>query len=199
MKKLTLASHIWYNQTMRVCSVCRRRKPNDKFTAPDSAVCKECRNARTREKYASDLKFKQRVLAAQERWRREHPRKNAEQKSRWRHSTFKGYTNRKLSSIRRNARVRGHKVTITAAYLRRLFEEQGGRCPLTGRELAITSEYRNLDALSVDRIDGLLGYVIGNVRLITHQANCARSFGTDEQLLEFCKDVIKKASASTGA
>ena len=77
------------------------------------------------------------------------------------------------------------------AYLRELLEEQAGRCAVTGRELLMTPKPQ-LDSLSIDRIDPGRGYVLGNVRLITWQANAARLTGTDEDLRAFCRDVLRE-------
>jgi hypothetical protein len=49
----------------------------------------------------------------------------------------------------------------------------------------------NLDMPSLDRKDNALGYLESNVRWVTWQANAARNFGTDDELIEFCRDVLK--------
>lgn len=59
------------------------------------------------------------------------------------------------------------------ALVRQLWDMQKGRCGLTGQK--IDTEGRNpQDALSLDRIDNLLGYSSGNVHLTTVFANRAR-------------------------
>ena len=71
-----------------------------------------------------------------------------------------------------------------------IYNKQNGKCPLTGRDLIKSRKKSKLDTCSVDRIDNNIGYVIGNIRLITLQSNIAKSTGTDEDLLNFCKDII---------
>jgi len=74
--------------------------------------------------------------------------------------------------------------------LENIYNKQNGKCILTGRDLIKTRKKSQLDTCSVDRIDNNIGYVIDNIRLITLQANISKSTGTDDDLLNFCKDII---------
>jgi hypothetical protein len=56
--------------------------------------------------------------------------------------------------------------------------------------MVMVQKTQNLNSVSVDRIDPKIGYTMTNIRLVTYQANCAKLFGTDEQLFEFCRDVL---------
>ncbi len=80
---------------------------------------------------------------------------------------------------------------IDGDHLVALWEESDGCCALTGRTFDLASwglkGQVNPDAPSVDRIVPSLGYVRGNVRLITYHMNISLSdFGTEifEQLLK---------------
>lgn len=79
---------------------------------------------------------------------------------------------------------------LTTKQLKELWRQQSGRCAITGRAFVIRNGTPHLNSPSVDRIDRSVGYIIGNVRLITYQANCARLFGTDDDLRDFCMDVL---------
>lgn len=46
------------------------------------------------------------------------------------------------------------------------------------------------ETVTVDRIDQTVGYVSGNVRLISFAANNARYVWDDAALLSFCKAVV---------
>jgi len=79
-----------------------------------------------------------------------------------------------------------------------LWVEQDGKCALTGFKFDLgPSTVKNTakrNAPSLDRIVPDLGYVRGNVRIITYQANCAKSGYTDQDLIEMCKAIIKGAA-----
>lgn len=74
---------------------------------------------------------------------------------------------------------------ITPEYLVKLWEDNEGCCALTGQQFDLSSwglkGQVNPQAPSVDRIKPKLGYVKGNVRLITYHMNIALSdFGIEE-------------------
>jgi hypothetical protein len=82
---------------------------------------------------------------------------------------------------------------LTMNYLLDLYYQQRGRCALTGVELSLKpamGRRPDKNLLSLDRIDISKPHARGNVRFVTYQANVARHDGTDEELLEFCWNVI---------
>jgi len=87
------------------------------------------------------------------------------------------------------------KGDIDLTYLKELWEEQKGVCPLTGWKLVLPDSvegwktYRNGKRASLDRIDNKKGYVEGNVRFISFMANIARCDMSDKELIKFCKAV----------
>jgi hypothetical protein len=182
----------------KTCNVCGITKLRSEFSRLRKdkdyrlAYCKACRRERNRNRYATDPKYRRRVRGAVKRWTDNNKGAVAERTRRWR--TSAGWANRKLSTIRHNAGTKGVKVSITSAYLRELLESQNGRCVLTGRPLQVTPSPENPNALSVDRIDWRKGYVPGNVRLVTWQANSARGRGADKDLIKFCEDVLRTAA-----
>jgi len=104
------------------------------------------------------------------------------------------YTRRlkRLSHMAKNrAANKNLPFDIDGEYLIKLWHESEGCCALTGRVFDLnswgTKGQVNPDAPSVDRIVPSLGYVRGNVRLITYHMNISLSdFGTEifEQLLK---------------
>lgn len=86
---------------------------------------------------------------------------------------------------------------ITVEYLKTLWESQKGICPLTGWNLMLPAgtlkawDEKHPANASLDRIDNSKGYIEGNVRFISFMANIGRSTFSDEQLIEFCKAVVK--------
>lgn len=130
------------------------------------------------------------------RWQSANKERYKAMKKRWLAETLNGYLCRKINGIRTGCRSSGRrrrKITceIVPSNIRTLLVEQGGRCALTGRELEMDSKPGNLNGLSVDRIDPTKSYTPDNIRLTTYQANQARMAGTDDELLEFCRDIVK--------
>lgn len=180
------------------CNTCGELKPESEFSLTyhkgrpanhRKTRCKACCTARTRIRYKTDLKYRRRRLAGLKRWRDSHKAERRATFNKWRSTTIAGYASRKLHTLKANAANRGHEVTITAADIRNLVSVQEGRCVLTGRIMVIRS--RSFDSISIDRVDWRKGYMPGNVRLVTWQANSARGRGTDAELVRFCEDVIR--------
>jgi hypothetical protein len=101
-----------------------------------------------------------------------------------------------ISNSRKRAAKFGWKNNLTIPYLAKLWFEQKGRCALTGIMLEYESgdlQSKNPYRTSVDRIDNNLGYVQGNVRLLTHWANNAKSTWPDDVFVKFVKSANKVA------
>lgn len=67
-------------------------------------------------------------------------------------------------------------------------------CPILGTKLAEVWQPRGSDPAtipSLDRIDSSVGYVKGNVRVISLLANMMKSSATRDQLLKFADSIIK--------
>lgn len=74
---------------------------------------------------------------------------------------------------------------IDSNYLTKLWEQQNGRCALTGIEFDLTPPSKGQtvkpSAPSIDRIVPSAGYTKGNVRLVIYHMNVALSeYGTDQ-------------------
>lgn len=83
---------------------------------------------------------------------------------------------------------------IDLKYLIELWENQDGRCAISGRlfDVRKPKEFRTprKDAPSLDRIKPSEGYTKDNVRFVCYQVNTAlHSFG-EEALIALCKDII---------
>jgi len=89
----------------------------------------------------------------------------------------------------RSAKKREKEVNINLEYLKQIWEEQNGICPLTGWKLSLERENKPEQA-SLGRIDSNKGYVRGNVRFTSLIANYCKSVFTDEQVIQFCKSVV---------
>ena len=84
---------------------------------------------------------------------------------------------------------------LTTDYLIGLWEDSNGMCQITGRCIDLSSSDKfgqvNPNAPSIDRIIPSLGYVQGNVRIVTYHVNVALSEFGDKALYELCADILK--------
>lgn len=69
-------------------------------------------------------------------------------------------------------------------------------CPILGIPIKIysgktTKGGGHMDSPSIDRIDNSLGYVKGNVQVISHKANSMKFTATKEELLKFADWIYK--------
>jgi len=89
-----------------------------------------------------------------------------------------------------------HKNNLDLHFLKALWEEQGGICPLTKWNLQLpdsTDKFRDRfpsRSASLDRIDSSIGYVKGNIRYISLIANLTKSSWDDETVVEFARAVV---------
>jgi len=67
-------------------------------------------------------------------------------------------------------------------------------CPYLGIELTTHAPRGTSRATvcSLDKIDPKLGYVVGNVEVISHQANSMKQWASREELLRFSKYVLER-------
>lgn len=83
-----------------------------------------------------------------------------------------------------------HGGALNAAAIRGLFDDQGGRCALTGRELT-----PGVNASLDHRVPRSLGgkHELGNVRWVDLRANLAKQNLSEEEFLRLCRDVVRCA------
>lgn len=95
-------------------------------------------------------------------------------------------------------RQRNKDNDIDETYLKKLWEQQKGICPLTSWQLELPTgtegwkNEQNIKRASLDRIDSNQGYVRGNVRFISIMANYAKNIFSDKDLLYFCRSVANQ-------
>jgi hypothetical protein len=106
------------------------------------------------------------------------------------HTNFRWY----IKNIIKNSKKRKQNYDIDLAYLNELWEQQKGICPFTKQKLELrTHNYALIEnrpyQASLDRIDNNIGYIKGNVRFVALIFNYARNNFSDEQVIDFCKQV----------
>lgn len=89
-------------------------------------------------------------------------------------------------------------------YLQALWASQQGKCGMTGVPLDLPQKMADWTRLSgvptkpsLDRIDGLKGYVKGNVRYVSVMANLARSRFSDKEVIDWCLQVARHHDQTT--
>ena len=91
-----------------------------------------------------------------------------------------------LNSAKHRAKKGGYALSIT--------EEDiviPARCPILGIELAKAEGCHADNSPTLDKIDPTLGYVPGNVQVISHKANSMKHNATAEELRLFAKWVLE--------
>ena len=96
------------------------------------------------------------------------------------------------SSLKQKKHVDENDLTI--GFLLELWENQNGRCALTGIPMTTVrgNGWQIPTNASIDQIVHRQGYTQNNVRLICWQANMMRGQLTDEELIIFCKLIFEK-------
>lgn len=115
------------------------------------------------------------------------------------YSTFKWYM--------RVINKRKKDCDVDLPYLKQIWEDQKGICPLTNWKLELPKHSTNWGSkenkiyrASIDRIDSNKGYIKGNIRYISVMANYCKNIFTDEEVVVFCEAVtsnFRPPSAST--
>lgn len=98
----------------------------------------------------------------------------------------------------RKARNRKHSTDLDLPYLKALWEEQDGICPLTGTKMCLPvngmeweKDTGNPWKPSLDRINSRVGYLKGNVRYIVSIANLCKHSWDDDVVVDFCERVAR--------
>lgn len=94
-------------------------------------------------------------------------------------------------AARRKSPQRGLEFDITGNDVVRMVAE--GICPRTGRPFDLRRGQWLRDRPSLDRVDNSVGYVDGNVEVVTKQYNVAKSVYTSDEMLEMAIDICRTA------
>lgn len=201
----------------RICRTCKKEKPLSEFnkdrrhSSGYATQCKECKRAYDRaryEKIKNDPEFHSKKLQHGKKYRESHKEQI--------HKYFSEY-NMRPEVIERKAtwyQEKMSKMTIEER-LKLMVKRAKDRAKLKNVEFNITwedIEYvdtcpileiplnwgetsneggRNIDTPSLDRINPSLGYIKGNVKIISTLANMMKSSANREQINLFCKNINK--------
>jgi hypothetical protein len=112
------------------------------------------------------------------------------------HSTVKGRLTNLMCNIRQRCKTSNIELNISRDYLLGIYDAQHGRCALTGVEFDLSvrnggKSICNPYSMSIDKINGKLGYVEGNVRIICTISNMCKGRWTDDVVINFCQKVVE--------
>jgi hypothetical protein len=97
-------------------------------------------------------------------------------------------TGAKWCAIQFNATARGHQVNITQKQAAELFEEQGGRCALSGVQLILDAPRLQITA-SLDRIDSARDYEMNNIQWIHKDIQKMKNVFSQSLFLEWVRRI----------
>lgn len=198
---------------LKVCRKCGEKKSVHAFELRGDSgkrrnSCKSCESAYRRDRYQNDEEFaelaKQRAIVnyrsnpvSRKAYIADWRAKNRDKVRQYNRTAYSNARANFMSCIAQTLKTKrlqcaesGIAFAIDAEYVRECFVSQKGLCVLTGRELLWGGEGWPRDRLSIDRLDQESGYVPGNIRLITYQANMARGKFSDVELLAFCEAIL---------
>lgn len=89
-------------------------------------------------------------------------------------------------TIIKNAEVRNMQVNITKEYAYDIYLQQNKLCALSGLEITMDNYTRNSGTASLDRIDSLKGYEIGNIQWVHKDINIMKNNHSDEDFINIC-------------
>lgn len=98
---------------------------------------------------------------------------------------------RRLGNIKARAKLKGYEFNLTHDYLHKLIKETRGVCPVLGIPFNASGRDRQM---SIDRIDNSLGYVTGNIQVMSNRANKIKNDATERELLKVWLFVANQTS-----
>lgn len=105
--------------------------------------------------------------------------------------------------FKRGAKSRGLAWRITLKQFRSTFDDQGGRCALTGLALVWPERTRDVTfgtvTASLDRIRQAEGYVIDNVQWVHKCVNMLKGKRSDAELIHWARLIVSHADSQQRA
>jgi len=101
-----------------------------------------------------------------------------------------------VNKARMHSKQKPKECTLTVEQVKQIWEDQNGKCPMTGWNLFLPPSTSWKGKLmpytaSLDRIDSEKGYVKENVRFVAVIANFSKNKFSDEDVIDFCEAVTQ--------
>lgn len=97
-----------------------------------------------------------------------------------------------IGRIMRNAKARNISFQVSKEDLWKLYEQQNGKCALTGLDISFANKTTEPNEASLDRVDSSKGYVKDNVQWVHKDINKMKMELPLERFVELCKLVSHK-------
>lgn len=108
-----------------------------------------------------------------------------EQAYNWRYTSLDRYIRDNVLKIVRRAKKSGIPCDITPEYCMNLIEKQNNKCIYTGIELEHKPHNKSGNNYSLDKIDPIYGYTMGNVVWTTQRINTIKNNITPDEMKEW--------------
>lgn len=159
----------------------------------DKAIRKEIRIQRQKEWYQTEqgIAFKERLSVKNKKYATEDERRLTQNKRKQERLATDVDANLKnrLGACKYRAKRDGVPYDLDFEYLKSIYQET---CPYLGIKLNLRATSGNsMDALSIDKIIPELGYVKGNIQIISYKANVMKQDVPLETLCLFAKRVLE--------
>jgi hypothetical protein len=104
-------------------------------------------------------------------------------------STKDGHMKQILKGVRQRAKQHNIPFNLTLEYLKTLPSDT---CPALGLSLnwGIRTQHTTAQSPSLDKINPIMGYTIGNVQWLSHKANAMKQNATPSQLKQFAQWIL---------
>lgn len=87
------------------------------------------------------------------------------------------------------AKNRKHDFDLDEEYISNVWDNQKGKCKLTGIQMTLRDKLNTPFTASLDRINSKKGYIKGNVQFVTFSANLAKNKFSDDEIVEFFQSI----------
>lgn len=185
--------HPW-GPGLKRCNECRRMTDQIRSQTPKYKAYKR---ESSRKRYHSDpiyratmrkraAAFSRKLYDSDEKYRRAQAKRQLHQRR-----TPETWVSSRMVFMRNRSKVRGWPFALTPADVL-----VATHCPVFGTKLEFGGRRNNPDSPSIDRIDNRLGYVAGNVWVISLRANHLKNDSTLEELEQLTKVLRKRLRLS---
>jgi len=101
-----------------------------------------------------------------------------------------------FNRVRERAGVRGIEFNITAEDMLEKYNQQNGKCALSGIDITLQRNYKKYKKMtaSLDRIDSSKSYTIDNIQWVHRDINIMKNHYNEEYFIEMCKLIAKNKS-----
>ncbi len=130
----------------------------------------------------------------QKNWQKKHQKEILEKNRKW-NENINNRLSRLLKAAHKRSKIKKISSDIDIEWLLEKYNEQNGKCLLTGIEFDLTHSnkkyHRNPFSPSLDRIDNSKGYTKSNTRLVCVWINIAIGEYGEENFLIMIKELLK--------